>query len=255
MGVLWVAELEVSAEEDTITISGLVPGITADSRLAFRTDDFPGGLSDEIDCQASASLFLVPGPCGGDEAIVRPNQTIADTPEEELPAYIDFVRISTAVAGDTLAAIFHVRDLPFDIAQDVVGTDGDASKYGWSVSIDVDPGNESGHLGFDYQLSAAYPSQRRDNEGSESEPADGLLQAFVWERIPDGYRQLEEGVIVLSPRADTVTLIGDIPGITSDSRLVFDAFVARKDSDRILCQEAASVGGEETTSSSPEEGE
>ena len=28
------------------------------------------------------------------------------------------------------------------------------------VSIDVDPGNESGHLGFDYQLSASYPLPR-----------------------------------------------------------------------------------------------
>ena len=255
MGVLWVAELEVSAEEDTITISGAVPGISADSRLAFRTDDFPGGLYDEFDCQASASLFLVPGPCGSDEAIVRPNQTIADTPEEELPAYIDFVRISSAVAGETLAAIFHVRDLPYDIAQDGVGTDGDVSIYGWSVSIDVDPGNESGHLGFDYQLSAAYPLRRQDIEGSEPEPDGGPLHAFVWERIPDGYRQLEEGVIVLSPRADTVTLIGDIPGITADSRLVFDAFVAPKDSERILCQDAPSVEGVEATSSSPEKGE
>ena len=93
------AELEVSAEEDTITLSGLIPGITADSRLAFRTDDFLGGLSDEIDCQASASLFLVPGPCGSDEAMVRPNQTIADTPEEELPAYIDFVGSARPLPG------------------------------------------------------------------------------------------------------------------------------------------------------------
>ncbi len=249
MEVLWVAELEVLAEEDTITISGAVPGITADSRLAFSTDDFPGGLSDEIDCQASVKLYLVPGPCGSDQTEIRPNQTIADMPEEKLPAYIDFVRISTAVAGETLAAIFHVRDLPYDIAQDGVGTDGDVSKYGWSVSIDVDPSNESGHLGFDYQLSATYPLRWLDNEGSESEPADGLPQAFVWERIFDGYRQLEEGAIVLSPRADTVTLIGDIPGITADSRLVFDAFVAPKDSESLLCQEAATVEGAETASS------
>ena len=252
---LWSGELEVSAEEDTITISGLIPGISADSRLAFRTDDFLGFLSDEIDCQAPANLSLVPGPCGSDEDMLRPNQTIADTPEEELPAHIDFVRISTALAGETLAVIFRVRDLPASLVQDGAGQLEEASQYGWGVSIDVDPSNESGHLGFDYQLSTTYPLQRLDNEGSELEPADGLLQAFVWERISDGYRQLEEGAIVLSPRADTVTLIGDIPGITADSRLVFDAFVAPKDSEIILCQEAATMDGAETTSSSPEEGE
>ena len=82
-------------------------------------------------------------------------------------------------------------------------------------------------------------------------PADGLLQVFVWERIPDGFRQLEEGAIVLSPRADTVTLVGDIPGITADSRLVFDAFVAPKDAEHILCQDAPSMEGAEASSSPP----
>lgn len=254
-GKLWSAELDVSAEEDTITISGLIPGISADSRLAFRTDDFLGVLSDEIDCQASANLSLVPGPCGSDEDMLRPNQTIADMPEEELPAHIDFVRISTAVAGETLAVIFHVRDLPASLVQDGAGQLEEASQYGWGVSIDVDPSNVSGHPGFDYQLSASYPVPWPDNEGSESELGGGPLQAFVWERISDGYRQLEEGAIVLSPRADTVTLIGDIPGISADSRLVFDAFVAPKDSEIILCQGAPSGEGAETTSSSPEEGE
>ena len=122
------------------------------------------------------------------------------------------------------------------------------------ASIDVDPSNESGHLGFDYQLSATHPLRRQVIEGGEPEPDGGPLQAFVWERFSDGYRQLEEAAIVLSPRADTVTLIGDIPGITADSRLVFDAFVAPKDSELIFCQDAPSVEGAETTTS-PAKGE
>ncbi len=252
---LWSGELDVSAEEDTITISGLIPGITADSRLAFRTDDFLSFQSDEIDCQGSVRLHLEPGPCGSDEEMLRPNQTIADSPEEKLPPYIDFVRISTAVAGETLAVIFHVRDLPDDIAQGGVGADGDDSTYGWSVSIDVDPSNGSGHPGFDYQLSATYSLRWQDIEGSGSEPGDGPLQAFVWERFSDAFRQLEEGAIVLSPRADSVTLIGDIPGITDDSRLVFNAFVAPNNSEYILCQDAPSGEGAETTTSSPDDGE
>lgn len=252
---LWSAELEVSAEKDKITLSGLVPGITAGSRLAFRTDDFRGGLFDEIACQSPVKLYEVPGPCGIDEAIVRPNQTIADTAESELPAYIDFVQISTAVAGETLAVIFQVRDLPADIVQDGAGGLEVASRYGWGVSIDVDPSNESGHLGFDYQLSARNLLQSLSDVGNGEVPDGGRLQAFVWERVPGGFRQFEDGAIVLSPRADTVTLVGDIPGITADSRLVFDAFVAPRDSEHILCRDAPSVEGAGTTSSSPEEGQ
>ena len=250
IGTLWIAELDVSAEEDTITLSGLVPGITAASRLAFRTDDFHGGLSNEIECQPAANLFLVPAPCGSDEDMIRPNQTIADAPEEELPAYIDVVHISTAVAGETLAVIFHVRDLPAVMVHDGAGTQGDDSTYGWGVSIDVDPSNETGELGHDYQLSASYPLRRLADEAEGSEPDDSQLQAFVWERITDGFRQTEEAAVVLSSRADTVTLVGDIPGITADSRLVFDAFVAPEASERILCQDAPSAEGAGPTTSS-----
>ncbi len=245
---LWSAELKVSAEEDKITLSGLIPGISASSRLGFRTDDFRGGLSDQIECQPPVNLFLVPGPCGSDEAMIRPNQMIADAPEEELPAHIDLVHISTAVAGETLAVIFHVRDLPADLVHDGAGRQEDDSTYGWGVTIDVDPSNESGHLGFDYQLSASYPLRRLANEADGSEPADSQLQAFVWERISDGFRQLEEAAIVLSPRADTVTFVGDIPGITADSRLVFEAYALPEHSERILCQALPSGNGAGATS-------
>jgi len=247
---IWSAELEVSAEEDTITLSGLVPGISAGSRLAFRTDDFLGGLSDEIACQSPVKQFLIPAPCGSGEAMIIPNQTIADTPKEELPAYIDFVQISTALAGETLAVVFHVRDLPADMVHDGAGTQKDDSRFGWGVSIDVDPSNGSGHLGFDYQLAVSYPLHQAIDEVDGSESNDVLHKAFVWERISNGFRQFEEAAIVLSPRADTVTFVGDIPGITADSRLVFDAFVAPKNSEQVLCQESPAADSVETTTTS-----
>jgi len=53
---IWGAEagLEVSAEEDMITLSGLVPGITADSRLVFEAYTLPEH-SERILCQALPS--------------------------------------------------------------------------------------------------------------------------------------------------------------------------------------------------------
>ena len=253
-GTLWRAELEVSTEEDTITLFGLVPGITAESRLAFRTDDFLGGLSDEIECQSPMNLWLAPGPCGSGEVAVMPNQTVADPIADELPAFIDFVRISTALAGETLAVVFHLRDLLADIVLDGSGRGDDVLGYGWSVSIDVDPSHETGHLGFDYSLSARYPGFPQSNDGSTAASADSQLHAYVSERIPDGFRRLEDAAIVMSPQADTVTLVGDIPGITAGSRPVFDAFVAPKISELILCQELPSEDDAGSTSSAPAEG-
>ena len=46
------ASLEVSTQENTLTLSGEIPGITADSRLAFQTYDYLVG-SDDVACQAS----------------------------------------------------------------------------------------------------------------------------------------------------------------------------------------------------------
>ena len=49
----WIidASFEVSPEEDTITLSGYISGITAESRLAFKTYEYFGS-SDEVGCRA-----------------------------------------------------------------------------------------------------------------------------------------------------------------------------------------------------------
>ncbi len=47
---LWKASLEVSAETDTMILSGRIRGITPDSRLTFWTHEYLGD-SDEVGCQ------------------------------------------------------------------------------------------------------------------------------------------------------------------------------------------------------------
>ena len=42
-GVIADANLEVSTQEKTITLSGKIPSIIAESRLAFHTFDYLGG--------------------------------------------------------------------------------------------------------------------------------------------------------------------------------------------------------------------
>ena len=49
------ARIEVSAEEDTITLSGEIPGITAESQLAFGVYDYLGG-TEEAGCLSPFGL-------------------------------------------------------------------------------------------------------------------------------------------------------------------------------------------------------
>ena len=71
-----------SAEADTITLFGTIPGITADSRLSFETTDVLRG-GDHLECHFRMNLALFPGPCGTGEAMIKPLQTIADSVSDE----------------------------------------------------------------------------------------------------------------------------------------------------------------------------
>ena len=75
--VLIDATVEVSPEEDTITLSGTIPGITAESQLTFGAYDYIGG-SDEVGCPATPGQSAPPSQnapasqCTDDEPTVAP---------------------------------------------------------------------------------------------------------------------------------------------------------------------------------------
>ena len=58
------------------------------------------------------NLMLFPASCGTDEAMIKPLQTIADEVSDEVPAHVDIIGVSTALSGETLAVVFHLRDVP-----------------------------------------------------------------------------------------------------------------------------------------------
>ncbi len=228
-----------SAEADTITLLGTIPGITADSRLVFVTSDVLRG-GDQLACHIPMNPALYPAPCEKGEAFIKPLQTIADEVSDELPAHVDIKGISTALSGETLAVIFQLRDVPETLVFDRTGVGEGEYEYRWEVSIDVDPGQESGQFGLDYEMSATHTVLSGDADSSTAASIDGKVEAYISRRIEDGFRRLEEASIVVSPRADTITLIGDIPGITPDSRLIFSAYDSKVGNEHIECQELPS---------------
>ena len=153
------ASIEVSTQDRTITLSGEIPGITAESRLAFETYDYLGG-SDEVGCPTSLRPSISSSACGSDgAAAIVPGQTVTDGVSDALAAHVDITEVSTALAGETLAVIFHFRDLPESLVFDREGVSENVIEYYWWVRIDLDRNQETGSAGFDYALSASHAVQ------------------------------------------------------------------------------------------------
>jgi len=225
-----------SAEADTITLLGTIPGITADSRLVFVTSDVLRG-GDQLACHIPMNPALYPAPCEKGEAFIKPLQTMADEVSDELPAHVDIIGISTALSGETLAVIFKLRGVPETLAFNRAGVGEGAYEYRWEVSIDVDPGQDSGQFGLDYEMSATHTVLPENADSSTTASIESKVEAYTSRRIEDGFRRMEAATIVVSPRADTITLIGDIPGITPDSRLIFNAYDSLSGNEHVECQE------------------
>ena len=228
-----------SAEADTVTLIGNIPGITADSRLVFVATDALRG-EDQLECHLPLNLILFPGPCGTGEAMIKPLQTIADNVSDELPAHVDIIGVSTALSGETLAVVFHLRDVRETLLFNRAGLREGLHEYSWNVLIDVDPGQETGQFGLDYQISATHAVLPETKGSGTTASIGSTVEAYTYRRFQDSFRRLGEAVIVVSPYADTITLVGDIPGITPDSRLIFSAYDSLNGNEHVECRELPS---------------
>ena len=240
------ASIEVSTQDRTITLSGEIPGITAESRLAFDTYDYLGG-SDEVGCPTSLRPIISSSACGSDgAAAIVPGQTVTDGVSDALAAHVDITEVSTALAGETLAVIFHFRDLPESLVFDREGVSENVIEYYWWVQIDLDRNQETGSAGFDYALSASHVVQS-ESEGSNAAASIGSkVQARTMEAFHSGsYAYRGQASVVVSADANTITLVGDIPGITPDSRLEFEAFDHFEGSERVACGLSSLLGDTE----------
>ena len=100
-------------------------------------------------------------------------------------------------------------------------------EYLWSVSIDVDNDRATGgYLGDDYTMSASRFRLPPFSDAAVHLPIEEAVQVDIWKMDPDGLgaAQLSSASIEVSSEENTITLVGDIPGITSASRLEFEAY-------------------------------
>ena len=243
----------VSAELDSITITGIIPGITPESRLAFEAYDagYPRE-KDWIECHDpfSMGLHAWPAPssnqCESDEA-VRPGQSVVDAVSETLPAYMDIIEVSSELtASGKLAVVFHLRDVPETLEFDRKNVPENALEYSWEVSIDVDDDRDTGLQGAEYSLSASHFVFSPSTDGGVHLSIKEAVQADSWKMDADGTGTLLDSIgIAVSSEENTITLVGDVPGITSQSRLVFEAHDFWHGYEQVACQVLSGSGAGE----------
>ena len=231
------AGIEVSAQANTIELSGTIPGISADSRLEFNSYDFLGG-SDETGCHVPSNIVIWFRQCNGKEAAIFPGQAVESAASDKLSSHIDITRVITALAGETLTAVFHLRDVPEFLTFNRTGIEDNYVEYSWQVLIDVDTDLDIDPPGFNYILSASYSVHLGDSGNNDTLPIESMVEANIWKVDDLGYTIFDPATLEVSAEEETITLAGKVPGITSRSRVVFETFDFLDGSDEATCQTA-----------------
>ena len=193
---LVAADLAVSAEEDTITITGFIPGITSESRLTFSAYDVEfAGEADQMECHAPYSRSMGPWGCDSGAALTGPGQTVTDEIEGATDPYMDITKVDTSLSGETLTVVFHLRDVPETLTFNRSGMSENYLEYAWVVVIDVDNDRETGSGGFEYQMLASHSVPPSEEGSNAKAPIESKVEVSV--------RSLEPGELHVDCRRHT----------------------------------------------------
>ena len=168
----------------------------------------------------------------------RPGDTLTDALSDVPAAHIDLTRVETSLSGETLTAVFHLKALPETLTFNRTEFGRGAKEYQWEVAVDNDRGTGPG--GFDILLTAYHIAflSHEESGADVTAPLQEMLEASVWETNPNGSTgTLAAADLAVSPEDNTITLTGNIPGITPASRLTFSAYDAEfaAEADQIEC--------------------
>ena len=150
---------------------------------------------------------------------------IIDPPNDISAAHIDVTKFTYEISGETLSAVLYLRDVPEELTFNRPGVPNDTQEYAWQVSIDIDNDQKTGEkyfaIGSEYSLSISYFADTSNPNLLAA--IEDEVQANVWEFDPsdDGWSVIGPATIYIDPEADTISLTGEIPGLTSDAWISF----------------------------------
>ena len=169
--------------------------------------------------------------CSTGSLVMLPGQSAEGWVSDELPNYVDIVGASSELDGETLTAVFHLRGIPQRLEFNRKGVPNNRIEYMWVVAINTDGDPNLTLNQFDYWLQASYAANRfTENSRGIMRDVSAALRGGVLKFNPKSDEQtqlmdpLEQNVdLVISHQDNTLTLVGHVPGITSNSTITFSA--------------------------------
>ena len=185
-----------------------------------------------------------PADCPGGYLDMLPGQSANDPILSSLPGYIDIVGVDSSLEGETLTAIFHLREIPEEMEFNREGVEDINLEYVWAVSISIEGVStvESGKT--DYTFATFYAARRESADTQATvRPFRNEVEIMVWKHKHISEKNethlLEVPVnprLIVSHDDNTLTLIGLIKGITHESTISFSTFDILLGQDGVSCQ-------------------
>jgi len=173
------------------------------------------------------------GDCFFNELLhISPGDSANDGPTAGVPDFLDFHRIETLLDGENFKVVFYLEDIPegFTESPPVEEASHDSSDdYFWIVMIDVEGliKDANDFQQFDYMLSGSISLKRfRTGPPPEFMSFEELLNVILFrfdhekEEVGDAsLQETGEAKFEFSRESNSLTLSGEVPGITTGSKL------------------------------------
>ncbi len=174
---------------------------------------------------ATATFTPTPAP------VCNPNTTVQGTINNDIPGYIDILSVSTTLDGKKLTVAFKVREIPEEITIDKDTLKKGYPELAWGVAIDTDNNPDTGNASFMIDSGYGYDNTLQAFNFKQGSERSGTIQNIfrnktaVWTATKDkGIHMNASGSITVDQSTNTITLSGNVKGITADSHLHFFTF-------------------------------
>ena len=159
-----------------------------------------------------------------------PDSIVQGEVNDAIPGYIDIISVSTNLVGPDLTAVFSLREVPQEITVNNNNLYQGEPEIGWGVAIDTDNNPNTG-VDVDWIMSGyGYESILLAFNAKNGPERSGTIQDIfqdkvdVYFKVGNTMTRVFPGIINVDPDAKTLTLRGEIIGITSNSSLFFFTF-------------------------------
>ena len=211
--------------------------------LAAEQGSTPLPVSGAAQGQAVLAVSEEPADCPGGYLRMLPGQSALDPIADDIPAYIDIIGTASSLDGETLTAIFYLREIPAEMEFNREGVKDLHSEYMWTVEIFVENSEESESEQIEYMLGAVYSARRvLADTPAATRPFQEAVRSTLWKANHDHEQDVTFLInvpvyvrMLVSHEEDTLTLISEVPGITSESTLLFSTYDILLGQDGVSC--------------------